>query len=261
MDYAFSTGLFVEAVLVLVYMTLAFFIARIRNRLDTVDVAWGLGFVLIAWSIFLQKPNDHSLLLASLISIWGLRLSRHIYRRSKTKDDDRRYRELSRKWQGNFWLRAYCSIFLLQGLLVLIISLPIIVSANRSLHSFWWLSIFGGAIWLAGFVFEAIADHQLAVFLMQKNRPQVLQTGLWRYSRHPNYFGELTQWWGIALIALNVSYGWIGLLSPILLTVLIMFVSGIPPIERHRSKDPSYQLYQKQTSVLIPLPPHEGAQG
>jgi steroid 5-alpha reductase family enzyme len=255
MYHVLLTRLLIAAVVLFLYMTLCFLIAYGRKRLDTVDIAWGLGFVLVAWSIVLQRSSGRSLLLAMLVSIWGIRLSNHIYQRSKTRGDDRRYRELSSKWRGNFWLRAYYSIFLLQGFLVLVISLPLIVAASNALPGWTWLGIAGALVWLFGFVIEAIADHQLAVFLLQKDRPKVLQTGLWQYSRHPNYFGELTQWWGIALIALQVSYGWIGPLGPLVLSILIVFISGIPPIERHRAKDPEYRVYKRKTSALIPLPP------
>jgi steroid 5-alpha reductase family enzyme len=242
------------SIVIFIYMTLGFLLARARKRLDTVDSAWGLGFVLIAWLAVAQRSTGRSLLLAILVSIWGVRLSAHIYKRSRARGDDRRYKELSEKWRGNFWLRAYGSIFLLQGVLIVLVSAPLIVATNHELSGWSWLSGLGVGLWALGFILEAIADHQLAVFMLQKDRPKVLQTGLWHYSRHPNYFGELTQWWGIALIALQVSYGWIGLIGPLTLSVLIVFISGIPPIERHRAKDPEYRAYQRRTSALIPLP-------
>jgi steroid 5-alpha reductase family enzyme len=256
MHHVLSTRLLlIDIMLLFIYMTAGFVVAFVRRRLDTVDTAWGIGFVLVALSAVLYKPSSQSVLIAILVGVWGLRLSAHIYGRSRLRDDDRRYRELSSKWRGNFWFRAYCSIFLLQGLLVLLVSLPIIVAANNRLSGWSWLSILGAVIWCIGFIIEAIADHQLSAFLLQKNRSKVLESGLWRYSRHPNYFGELTQWWGIALIALQVSYGWVGLFGPLVLSMLIIFISGIPPIERHRAQDPDYRHYQRRTSALIPLPP------
>jgi steroid 5-alpha reductase family enzyme len=247
--------LVVNAVLLIIYMTLSFRLARAHRRLDTVDTAWGLGFVITAWAVELQQHSPRSLLIAVLVSVWGLRLAYHIWRRNQGREDDPRYRELSRKWRGDFWRRAYFSIFLLQGGLIWLVSLPVVMAAGAELTGLSWLSVAGFVVWSAGFVFEAVADHQLAKFLLAKNRPKVLQTGLWRYSRHPNYFGELTQWWAIGLIALQTNYGWIGLVGPLVLTYLIVFVSGIPPIERRRQKDPEYQAYQRRTSPLIPLPP------
>ncbi len=248
--------LVVNAVLAILYMTAWFFVAYRRKRLDTVDTAWGLGFVLLAWSSAAQQTNPRSLIVAALVSIWGVRLSAHIGARSlKNRNDDPRYVELSRKWRGNFWRRAYVSIFIVQGALVWVISLPAALAGGLQLSGWQWLAVAGGIVWLVGFGFETVADYQLRTFLRDKRHPKVLRTGLWRYSRHPNYFGELLMWWGIGVMALQASYGWVGLVGPFTLTILILFVSGIPPIERRRAKDPAYQEYQKHTSVLVPLPP------
>jgi steroid 5-alpha reductase family enzyme len=244
--------LLVNALILFVYMSICYYIARVRRRLDTVDIAWGLGFIVIACSAFVYRPSGRNLLILAIVSIWGLRLASHIYMRSKKRDEDRRYKELTTRWKGNIWLRAYYSIYLVQGLLILIIGIPIMVAIQQQLPGLAWLSIMGTVIWIVGFIIESTADAQLANYLKLDNRPKVLQTGLWSYSRHPNYFGELLQWWGVACIALQVSYGWIGLVGPLTLSILIIFVSGIPPIERHRSKDQEYRIYQKQTSVLIP---------
>jgi steroid 5-alpha reductase family enzyme len=250
--------LIVDAVLLLVYMTLCFLLAWGRRRLDTVDTAWGLGFVAIAWAVELQRASPRSLLIAILVSLWGIRLAVHIGRRSLGRDsDDRRYAELSAKWRGNFWLEAYLRVFLLQGALVWLVSLPVVMAAGSRIAGLSWLSVAGAVIWLIGFGFETAADRQLANFLQLQDRPKVLQTGLWRYSRHPNYFGELTQWWAIGLIALQARGGWLGLAGPLVLSLLIIFVSGIPPIEKRRQKDPEYRAYRDRTSPLIPLPPHQ----
>jgi steroid 5-alpha reductase family enzyme len=118
-----------------------------------------------------------------------------------------------------------------------------------------WLTWLGAGLWLVGFVVESVADRQLAAFIKDKsNKGKVLDTGLWRYSRHPNYFGELLQWWAIGLIAAQTAYGWIGFAGPLLLTILIVFVSGIPPIENRRRDNPAYQDYKRRTSRLVPLP-------
>ena len=249
--------LIVNAVLLLAYMSLWFLVARAKQRLDVIDTAWGLGFIVMAWSVVAQQASARSWLIAVLVSIWGVRLALHIGRRSLQRGrEDPRYEELSRQWQSNFWLHAYVRVFLLQGALVWIISLPVVMAAGSPIAGLNWLSVVGAIIWTAGFGFEAVADRQLAEFISHENHPKVLQTGLWRYSRHPNYFGELVQWWGIGLVALQVRHGWIGLLGPLTLSWLIVFVSGIPPIERRHQDDPEYKLYRSCTSVLIPLPPH-----
>jgi len=244
----------INAVLIFVYMTAFFFAAKVRKRLDTVDIAWGLGFVVVAWATLLQAPTFRTQLIANLVLLWGARLAYHIYSRHKGKPNDKRYDELSKKWKGNFWLRAYTSIFLVQGGLLLVVSLPVVVATNQELSGWGWLSMVGVIIWSAGFVIETVSDKQLSDFLKLKDRPKIMQTGLWEYSRHPNYFGELLQWWAIGIIALQVSYGWLGLIGPLTLSVLIIFVSGIPPTERARANDPDYQAYKKKTSPLILLP-------
>jgi len=248
--------LIVNAALLFIYMSLWFLAARVKRRLDVVDTAWGLGFVVAAWAVVAQQASSRSWLIAVLVSIWGVRLAAHIGRRSlKRGSEDPRYHELSKGWQGNFWLMAYVRVFLLQGALIWVISLPVVMAAGTRIDGLGWLSAAGSVIWIIGFGFEAVADRQLAEFISRKNRPKVLRTGLWRYSRHPNYFGELTQWWGIGLITSQTGYGWIGLLGPLTLSWLIIFISGIPPIERRREKDAEYQAYQHRTSPLLPLPP------
>jgi steroid 5-alpha reductase family enzyme len=252
--------LIVNAGLLLVYMTLWWLVARVAKRIDAVDTAWGLGFVVVAWSAALQQSSGRNWLVAGLVSIWGVRLAVHIGRRSmKRGSEDPRYAELGRKWHGNYWLQAYFRIFLLQGVLIWFISLPVVLATGSPIGRLGWLGTAGAIIWLIGFIVEAFADRQLANFINQPDHPKVLQTGLWRYSRHPNYFGEITQWWGIGIIALQVRAGWLGLLGPLLLTYLIIFISGIPPIEKRRQKDADYRAYQLRTSPLIPLPPRRPA--
>ncbi len=235
-------------------MSISFLFAKAQKRLDLVDIAWGIGFVLVAWVIELRNPSSRSLLLTALVSVWGIRLALHIRDRSKTRGEDRRYKELSKKWRGPFWLRAYFSIFMLQGFLILLICMPILITPNPKLQGWSILSYFGALIWVIGFIIESIADRQLGSYMKSKEKPTLLDSGLWKYSRHPNYFGELIQWWAIGIIALQVSYGWVGLFGPLVLTILILFISGIPPIERHRSKNEDYKQYMKRTSKLILLP-------
>ncbi|MEK7594292.1 MAG: DUF1295 domain-containing protein [Patescibacteria group bacterium] len=249
--------LLINALFLFVYMTVVFVLAERRGRLDTVDIAWGPAFLMVAWLTAVIEVTPQSFVIAILVTIWGLRLAFHIGLRAKKKSDDPRYTELTKKWKGDVWRRAYISIFLLQGALVWIISLPIVMASGEQLSGWSWLTWLGGIIWLKGYLIEVAADRQLREFLSDKDHPKVLQTGLWHYSRHPNYFGELTQWWGIGVIALQASYGWVGLIGPIALTILIVYVSGIPPIERRRQEDHQYREYQRKTSPLIPLPPHQ----
>ena len=245
----------INILLVIIFMTIFYLIAYLRKRVDTVDIAWGLGFVVIAVATALHRPSLGTKVVAILVTIWGLRLATHIALRSRGKKPDPRYQEITKKWKGNYWLRAYLSIFLTQGLLMLAVAAPIFFASGQPLYDWKILIYIGALIWIIGFVIEAIADQQLAVYLKNKKRPKLLNKGLWKYSRHPNYFGELTQWWGIGVIALSAERGYLGLIGPLLITYLIVFVSGIPPIEKRRSKDAVYRKYQKTTSPLIPWPP------
>jgi len=253
--------LLVNGVLLLVYMTGWFLIAKRRHRLDTVDMAWGGGFIVASWAVALQQPSARSLLIACLVTVWGARLSWHIARRNAKKPEDPRYIALSDKWRGNFWLRAYGSIFFTQGIVIWLVSLPAVVAAGAPLAGLMWLGLAGAGLWVAGFIYESLADKQLADFLKQGkqtadstgSKGRVLDTGLWRWSRHPNYFGELMQWWAIGLIALQVSFGWLGLIGPLTLTILIAFVSGVPMIEKRKRQNPAYRQYMQRTpSPLVP---------
>lgn len=240
----------------LVYMSIWFLVGMWRKKLNTVDVAWGSGFAIIAWLVAWQEPTARSIIIAILVSIWALRITNHLARRIFGGKEDPRYALLSKKWKGNFWLRAYFSIFVLQGLLITLISLPVVFATGEQNYDLAILTILGAAIWAVGFGIESAADRQLRDFVGDKsNKGQVMDMGLWRYSRHPNYFGEMVQWWGIGIIALQTQLGWIGLLGPLTLTVLLLFVSGVPLIEKPRQNNKLYQAYKRRTSVIIPLPP------
>ena len=249
--------LLVNAIALLIYMTTWFVIAKKINRLDLVDAAWGSGFALVAWIGVFFTPEWPNILLALLVTIWSVRLTRHIAQRLRKKRDPR-YELISSKWKGNFWVRAFFSVYLLQGVMVWVVTLPIALAAGpQDIPAATGLfAIIGATVWLAGFIFEAIGDKQLHDFIaVPTNKGKVMDRGLWRYSRHPNYFGELLLWYGIAIFAFPASYGIFALIGPFVLSVTIIFASGIPPIENRRKDDKAYQEYAKRTSVLIPLPP------
>ncbi len=240
------------------YMSLWFGLALYTKRYDVVDSAWGLGFVLVAWiSLALMSTwNVVSVISATLVSLWGVRLFAHIANRNWRKhEDDHRYEALRAAWGSKEKQKAYTNVFLLQGVLILAVSLPMIAIA-RSGHSQLNIGIvLGWSIWLVGILIEAVADRQLAQFI--KNRPagshHIMQTGLWRYSRHPNYFGEVTTWCGAGIVTVSVGSWW-GLFGTAVITVLITRISGIPPLEKHYKNNEAYQRYAKKTSVFVPLP-------
>jgi len=237
-----------------VYMTFWFIIAKRRNRLDTVDAAWGGGFVLMAWLVVLQQPSVRTYMVAAMVTAWSARLTYYLAQRSRRNGEDQRYAELAKKHK-HVWPWAYGGIFLLQGLIVVLVGLPIITNAGLALPDLRLFFTIGYVIWALGFYIEYKADSELRQFKANKNNTgKVLDTGLWQHSRHPNYFGELLQWWGIGLVAVQTSFGWIGLIGPVILTILIRYVSGIPTIEKRRDGDKAYQDYKQRTNPLLPWP-------
>ena len=144
-------------------------------------------------------------------------------------------------------------MFLLQGFLVLVISLPTVFATGDSLRWAVPLAVIGTLVWIKGFIIETRADRQLAAFITDKNnRGKVLDSGLWKRTRHPNYLGEITQWYGIGIIACGASWGWVGLLGPLTLNFLIRFVSGVPPIENKKRSEPAYKTYMQRTNAILP---------
>lgn len=243
------------ALTLFVYMSIWFIVSLFKKRNDVADTAWGLGFVLLAWvSFFINNVSDlRGLLVNLLVSIWGLRLAWHIHSRNKGKSEDYRYQAWRREWGKWFYLRSYFQVYLLQGLLLFLIIFPVLLINNSLESKLNWLDAFGLVVWLVGFFFEVVGDAQLASFVgNQNNKGKILQSGLWRYTRHPNYFGEVTQWWGIWLFALSVAQGWLAIIGPLTISILILKVSGVPMLEKKMESNPDFIKYKKRTSVFIP---------
>jgi len=243
------------SVAVLVYMTGWFVLAQILKRNDLADIAWGLGFVLAAWvpAISFDITDARYILAAILVTIWGLRLSTHIFLRNRKKGEDKRYAQWRIDWGKWFLLRSFFQVFILQGLLLLLIVSPVILIATFSESVLGWLDLLGVLVWLVGFIFESVGDYQLGQFLKNPaNKGMIMTQGLWQYTRHPNYFGEVTQWWGLFLIALSVPFGWIGVTGPIVISFLILKVSGIPMLERGFAGREDFEIYKRQTNAFFP---------
>jgi steroid 5-alpha reductase family enzyme len=256
---AFAALLGELALLVWAYMTVWFLIALALRRNDVADVAWGLGFIVVAWWLLLRSdPRPPRLSIATaLVTVWGIRLAWHIWSRHRGKPEDYRYSAWRLEWGRWFLPRTYVQVFLLQGLFMLLIALPLVVLAAESPPSRpTMLGALATAVWLVGFVFEAVSDAQLSAFLGKpENRGHVMSAGLWKYSRHPNYFGESLQWWAIWLLTLGVP-GWVlAAVGPLTITLLLRFVSGVPMLERTRAGRPEWEAYKARTSVFVPLPP------
>jgi steroid 5-alpha reductase family enzyme len=240
------------------YMNLWFLVSLLKKRNDIADEAWGLGFVLLTWLSYLIIGNLNlpALLVNILVSIWGLRLFWHINARHKKKEEDSRYAVWRKDWGKYFFIRSYLQVFILQGLFLYLVSIPIMLINKNESGGFNLLVIIGFIIWLVGFYFESVGDRQLSQFIKDpNNKGKLMSSGLWKYSRHPNYFGEITQWWGIWLITFNTQNNLLGIVGPITITILILFVSGIPLLESKYKGRVDFEEYKKRTSILIPLPP------
>jgi steroid 5-alpha reductase family enzyme len=243
---------------VLLYMTVWFLVSLLRQRNDVADVAWGLGFILAAVVSLVAGDlyAPRAMLVSLLVLVWGIRLAAHIHTRNRGKGEDPRYKQWREEWGKSFYLRSFLQVFLLQGILLVAVAAPVIAVNGSPSSPFTWLDALGCMIWLTGISFEAIGDWQLLRFIRDPaNKGRLMTCGLWRYTRHPNYFGEVTLWWGIYLIALSVPHGWMTVVGPLTITLLILKVSGIPMLEKSYEGRHDFQEYKRRTSAFFPLPP------
>ncbi|UVS78065.1 putative membrane protein [Actinokineospora sp. UTMC 2448] len=240
------------AAAVAVLMAAVFAISVRRGKYDTIDTAWGLGFALIAIVSFGQSDGD--ILVTALTVVWGVRLAVHLHVRNHGKPEDRRYAEILGRAEGDPRLHMLRVVFLPQAVLMWVISLPVQVAQSGGLT---WLDAAGAALWAVGFAFETVGDAQLSRFKADPaNSGKVLDTGLWRYTRHPNYFGDACVWWGIYLMACDSWWGAATIVSPLAMTSLLARGTGKPLTERHLGASrPGYAEYVARTSGFVPLPP------
>jgi steroid 5-alpha reductase family enzyme len=243
---------------VTLYAGLWFLVALKLRRNDVADVAWGAGFIVLALAgqFAAVAISIRGLLILTLVTIWGMRLSLHIGLRNRGKPEDPRYRKWREEWGAHATARAFFQVFLLQGFLAVVILLPVTYILAHQNPNVSWLDALGATVWLVGFAFEVVGDLQLARFKNNPgNRARFITSGLWKYTRHPNYFGEVTLWWGVWLIACSVPGGWRTVFGPGMITVLILFVSGIPLLEKKYEGNTKFKEYQRRTSAFFPLPP------
>ena len=237
-------------------MVCLYILGIVKKNNSIVDVGWGMGFVLIVLYtyIIVSDRSDIQTLISALVLVWGLRLSYHIIKRNWGKEEDFRYKQWREEWGKFVHVRAFFQVYMLQGFLMLVIASPIIVvnalSYDDVFGSVVWL---GFIVWILGFLFESIGDAQLRAFIVQsKNRGKLLTHGLWRYTRHPNYFGEAMMWWGIWMISLSTSSGWYGIASPVVITLLLRFVSGVPMLEKKYEGRTDWESYKLMTNAFFP---------
>jgi steroid 5-alpha reductase family enzyme len=233
-----------------------------------VDPVWPLGFVVVGWVAGLTGRGDGLRVgvLVALVTIWGLRLSWHLFRRNRGHGEDRRYAAMRRRHGERFWLVSLLTVFGTQAVSMWIVSLPLQLGAGVDGRAAGWavLLVLGLVVWTVGFAFEAVGDAQLRAF---KARPgtdgQVMDQGLWRYTRHPNYFGDACVWWGIFLVAAGAGgWAWAAVVGPVVMTVLLRRVSGVTLLEKDMAqRRPGYVDYVRRTSPFVPRPPRSVAVG
>lgn len=249
------------SILVLILMTILWIVSIIIKNVSIVDIFWGFGFVMLTWFYYFQTDGllIRKIILLILVTIWGLRLSIYIGWRNWGKGEDYRYQNFRKKYGHKYWWFSFFQTFLLQGVLMILISAPLlgaqISTNNGSLNALDYIAII---VWLVGFTFEAGGDLQMARFKRNSdNKGKVLKSGFWRYTRHPNYFGDATQWWAYGLFSLAAGRYW-PILSSILMTVLLLKVSGVALLEKSlKDKKPEYRDYIKKTSAFIPWFPKQ----
>lgn len=231
-----------------------------KKDASIVDTFWGLGFVLIAavCCAIGEGYEMRRILVTALTAIWGLRLAGHIFLRNKGRGEDFRYKAMRARHGKRFPVVSLYSVFAVQGLLMWVISLPLQIGETSRLPAkLTWLDWAGATIWLIGFGFESIGDLELARFKADpKNKGKVMDRGLWRFTRHPNYFGDALLWWGLFLIALSTPLGVWTLIGPLIMTGLLMKVSGVALLEKTLVKTkPEYRDYVGRTNAFFPWLP------
>jgi len=258
--------LIITSSLVAVMMFAMWIASLVLRDASIVDIFWGIGFAIIAavCHIVTDGYQPRKILITALALIWGFRLGAHIFFRNRGKGEDYRYQAMRKRHGADFPFVSLLTVFGFQGLLMWIVSMPLqLAQIPKEPDRLIWLDFAGAAIWLIGFLFEAIGDLQLKRFKSDPaNKGKVMDRGLWAYTRHPNYFGDALLWWGFYLIAAATSEGRWTCFSPLLMTILLMKVSGVSLLEKRLSKTkPEYRDYINRTNAFFPRFPKKQSAG
>lgn len=240
----------------LAFAVVGWIISLAKRDVSIVDSMWSLMFLVcaIAYVSAAELLTPRGVLILSLLILWSVRLAAYITWRNWGEEEDYRYRRIRRNNSPNFEIKSAYIVFGLQGVLAWFISLPILAAVAGTTEP-GILDVMGAGVWLLGFVFESVGDYQLARFRAKpENKGRVLSSGLWRYTRHPNYFGDFCVWWGFFLIAASAG-GWWSIASPLVMTFLLLRVSGVAMLERDIGKRrPEYADYIERTNAFFPGP-------
>ncbi|MDP3448199.1 MAG: DUF1295 domain-containing protein [Eubacteriales bacterium] len=243
------------AIVIFVYFFALFVAGTLLKNNSIVDIGWGIGFVILAWILFfLRLPATLARVsITLLVSLWGLRLFYHILKRNHGKPEDFRYVAFRKAWGKWVVPRAFLQVYMLQGVLMFFIALPFILLEGGQAQVNYLLFALGILVFALGFAFESVGDAQLKNFLSDPaNRGKIMNGGLWRFTRHPNYFGEAMLWWGIFMIALGGGAPLYAVIGPVTITLLLLFVSGVPLLEKSMKDKPGYAEYAAKTSIFFP---------
>jgi steroid 5-alpha reductase family enzyme len=239
------------------FMSCVWLLSLVLKNASIVDSFWGPGFIVLAASLPLLAGTmtGESLLVGALVLVWGVRLALHVTLRNWRRSEDWRYAKWREEAGTSFWWKSYFKVFLLQAVILVVVALPIQVVAAAQ-HAVQWtvLDIIGVAIWTVGILFETIGDWQLKRFIQNPdNKGKIMDRGLWRYTRHPNYFGEAILWWGIWLISLSAPWAAAAVIGPMTITFMLLRVSGVRMLEQGmKEQNPAYADYIRRTPPFIP---------
>ncbi|HPF18702.1 MAG TPA: DUF1295 domain-containing protein [Bacillota bacterium] len=247
--YGFTFGLFASV----------FLVAQLKQNNGYIDIIWGPGFVAAAWISYLygNPAGTVPLVMTIFVTVWGLRLGWHLARRNIGKPEDYRYAQMRANWNPKYYyIRIFFKVYMIQFALNVLIGLSVIVSNLQDIPEWSFRAAIGAVCWGIGFLFEAVGDAQLKKFKADpESKGKIMTLGLWRWTRHPNYFGESLQWWGLFVMAADSPGRLFLIVSPLTITGLLLFVSGIPLLEKKYEGREDWEAYKKQTSKFVPMPP------
>jgi steroid 5-alpha reductase family enzyme len=254
-----ADAMLVAAITILCIMVATWLLSLILKNASIVDIVWGLGFAITSWvlAITIDGDSTRQILLAVMVGSWGLRLGGYLAKRNIGHGEDWRYKAMRKKKGARFGLISLVTVFGLQGVLMWVVSLPVMFGNSDATPGVGPLAVIGVMVWAVGLSFEAVGDWQLAKFKKDPNNAgKVMQTGLWSLTRHPNYFGDAVLWWGIGIVGAETGTGVVGFIGPVVMTVFLLRVSGVPMLERSLMKRrEGYAEYAARTSAFIPRPP------
>jgi len=252
------TAMVVAAATIVALMLVTWLVSLPLRNASIVDLIWGLGFVLVAWAVRLTVDGNSARqwLLVAMVTLWGLRLSAYLTWRNHGNGEDYRYKAMRKHWGERFWWVSLFTVFALQGILMWTVSLSVQLGQVPDDPGLGVLAALGVVVWAVGLTFEAVGDAQLARFKADPaNAGTVMDQGLWRYTRHPNYFGDALVWWGLGLVGVSAGAWW-SLVGPAFMTFLLVRVSGVSLLEKDiAGRRPEYVAYVRRTSSFLPLPP------